>query len=76
MGAILKNKRLEAILREQVVGKIGGGWYLLDCYMGRCVRKTVSHTITTRTATDSNTFVLEVYEEGSVENPGGHAEGV
>ena len=33
---------------------------MLDCYMGRCVRKDVSLTITTRTATDNNVFILEI----------------
>lgn len=42
---------------------IGGGLYLLDCYMGRTIRQDYSHAITTRTATDSNTFVMIVYEE-------------
>lgn len=41
---------------------LGGGCYLLDCYMGRQIRTEYSHTITTRTATDSNTFVMEIYE--------------
>lgn len=41
---------------------LGKGRYLLDCYMGRMIRQDVSHTITTRTAEDSNTFVMEVDE--------------
>lgn len=61
---MLKNRRLEEIVADKVVGAgLGGGRYLLDCYMGRCVRTQYSHTITTRTATDSNTFVIEVYED-------------
>lgn len=38
------------------------GKYLLDCYMGRCIREDVSHTITARTATDNNTWVMIVSE--------------
>ena len=36
---------------------------MLDCYMGRTIRENYSHAITTRTATDNNTFVMEVYED-------------
>lgn len=60
---MLNNRRLEEIVAEKVVGAGLGGRYLLDCYMGRCVRTRYSHTITTRTATDSNTFVIEVCED-------------
>ena len=31
--------------------------------MGKQIRKDYSHAITTRTAEDGNTFVMEVYEE-------------
>ena len=31
--------------------------------MGRTIRQDYSHAITTRTATDDNTFVLDVYED-------------
>lgn len=48
---------------EQVVGMgLCGGIYILDCYMGRTVRSEYSHAITTRTATDNNTFVMMIYE--------------
>ena len=50
------------MLRKAVKAHIGGGKYLLDCYMGRTIRTEYSHTITARTATDSNTFVLEITE--------------
>ena len=50
------------MLRIAVMSDIRGGQYLLDCYMGRTIRKDYSHAITTRTATDNNTFVLEVDE--------------
>lgn len=46
-----------------VKSDIRGGRYLLDCYMGRTIRSAFSHAITTRTATDNNTFVLEIDEE-------------
>lgn len=59
------NKRLDAMLAIAVERQMGGGNYLFDCYMGRCIREEVSHTITTRTATDNNTFVLEVYEDNN-----------
>ena len=57
-----KNKRLEYMLGVFAKSGLGVGIYLLDCYMGRCIREDVSHTITTRTAEDSNTFVMEVEE--------------
>lgn len=41
------------------------GKYILDCYMGRRIREDYSHAITTRTAEDANTFVLEIYEQNS-----------
>lgn len=50
------------MLAKAVSQGLGGGRYILDCYMGRCIRKDYSHAITTRTATDANTFVLEIYE--------------
>lgn len=36
---------------------------MLDCYMGRTIRSEVSHAITTRTATDNNTFIMEIEDE-------------
>ena len=54
------NKRLDAMIVKALRTNIGGGRYMLDCYMGRCVRKDVSLTITTRTATDNNVFILEI----------------
>lgn len=60
---MLNNKRLEAMLRIAVESGIGGGIYLLDCYMGRTIRKDYSHAITTRTATDDNTFVMTIQED-------------
>ena len=56
------NKRLEEMLGVFAKSGLGAGIYLLDCYMGRCIREDVSHTMTTRTAEDSNTFVMEVIE--------------
>ena len=56
------NKRLEAMLHEVAVSGLGQGIYMLDCYMGRCIRKDVSLTITTRTAEDNNTFIMEISE--------------
>ena len=58
----MKNKRLEAMLRVAASSNLRGGVYLLDCFMGRKIREDISHAITTRTPTDNNTFVLEVYE--------------
>ena len=58
----MNNKRLEQMLTRIVGMGLGGGIYLLDCFMGRCVRTEFSHTITTRTATDNNTFVMLIYE--------------
>ena len=57
------NKRLDIMLAQAVRTHIGGGIYLLDCYMGRTIRTEYSHAITTRTATDDNTFVMEIEEE-------------
>ena len=51
------------MLEIAVKTNIRGGRYLLDCYMGRTIREKYSHAITTRTATDNNTFVMEVYED-------------
>lgn len=65
-------QRLDDMIELAVKSRIGGGQYLLDCYMGRKIRTEYSHAITTRTATDDNTFVLEVYEEY---NNGGGKEG-
>lgn len=56
------NKRLEEMLHRVAESGLGEGLYLLDCYMGRTIRQDVSHTITTRTAEDSNTFVMEIHE--------------
>ena len=56
------NKRLEHMLHVFAESGLGEGRDLLDCYMGRMIRSEVSHTITTRTAEDSNTFVMEVEE--------------
>lgn len=58
----MNNKRLEQMLTRVVGMGLCGGIYMLDCYMGRCVRSEFSHTITTRTATDNNTFVMMIYE--------------
>lgn len=62
------NKRLDLMMKQVIESQLGGGKYLLDCYMGKTVRTEYSHTITTRTATDSNTFVLEIYDEPSDRN--------
>ena len=51
------------MMRTIIRSDIRGGQYLLDCYMGRTVRQDYSHAITTRTATDNNTFVLYVIED-------------
>lgn len=59
----MRNKRLELMMRTIIRSDIRGGQYLLDCYMGRTVRRDYSHAITTRTATDNNTFVLYVIED-------------
>lgn len=56
------NKRLGDMLRKVVSSPPPSGKYILDCYMGRCIREDFSHTITTRTAEDANTFVMEIYE--------------
>lgn len=56
------NKRLDAMIGVLVGGKYEGR-VVHDCYMGRCIREDVCHTITTRTATDSNTWVCEIYEK-------------
>ena len=58
----MNNKRLEQMLARVAGMGLCGGIYMLDCYMGRCVRSEFSHTITTRTATDNNTFVMMIYE--------------
>ena len=57
------NARLDAMLRVAVESKLEEGIYLLDCYMGKQIRTEYSHTITTRTATDNNTFVMYVEED-------------
>lgn len=51
------------MLRKAYKSDLHRGRYLLDCYMGRCIREEYSHAITTRTATDNNTFVLEIDED-------------
>lgn len=51
---------------KAVEADLRGGVYLLDCYMGQTIRTEFSHTITTRTPTDNNTFVLEVYESDPI----------
>ena len=51
------------MVRVAVDSRIGGGVYVIDAYMGRTIRTQYLHTFTTRTATDNNTFVLEVYED-------------
>ena len=61
----MKNKRLGDMMVKAVSMDLKGGLYLLDCFMGRCIREDVSHTITTRTAEDKNTWVLEIDEEDS-----------
>ena len=59
----MKNKRLEWMLGEVLPKSgLGQGRYLLDLYMGRTIRSDVSHTITTRTAEDNNTYVMEIWE--------------
>lgn len=61
----LNNKRLEDMVRMAYDSRIGVGIYVIDAYMGRTIRTEYLHTFTTRTATDNNTFVLEVHEEDS-----------
>ena len=61
----MRNKRLEIMLAKAHNDGINAGIYLLDCYMGRQIRTEYSHAITTRTATDNNTFVMVVYDEHS-----------
>lgn len=58
----MNNKRLEYMLCKAVGMGLGGGCYLLDCYMGKQIRTDYSHTITCRTPVDNNTFVMEIYE--------------
>lgn len=59
--ATIGNKRLDAMIIKALQSKLGGGGkYMLDCYMGRTIRTDVSLTITTRTATDNNVFILEI----------------
>lgn len=60
---MMRNARLEMMLAVAVKSGLRGGRYVLDCYMGRTIRSEWIHTITCRTATDNNTFVMEVYEE-------------
>ena len=59
----MSNKRLLAMIEKAYASDLRCGQYLLDCYMGQTIRTEFSHTITTRTPTDNNTFVLEVYEQ-------------
>lgn len=71
------NKRLGQMLAVAVSSPPPPGLYILDCYMGRQIRSDYSHAITTRTAEDSNTFVLEIYEDmdDSSEREGPHNHG-
>ena len=55
------NKRFDIMIVELInSGKEGRA--VLDCYMGRCIREEICHTITTRTTIDNNTWVAEIYE--------------
>ncbi len=56
------NKRLGQMLALAVYSPPPSGKYILDCYMGRQIREDYSHAITTRTAEDANTFVMEIYD--------------
>lgn len=62
---MLNNIRLEKMLEVATKSDLESGLYILDCYMGRTIRKDYCHAITTRTATDSNTFVMEIYGKSS-----------
>jgi len=53
------------MLKRVIDEQIGSGLYILDCFMGKQIRANYSHAITTRTATDDNTFVLEIYEDSN-----------
>lgn len=64
------NKRLDAMIGVLVAGDYGSR-VVLDCYMGRCIREDICHTITTRTATDANTWVCEIYEDNSADKCNG-----
>ena len=55
------------MIKALIYSRIGVGRVVLDCYMGRCIREDVCHTITTRIATDNNTWVAEIYEEDSTD---------
>lgn len=57
--------RLDYMLKRVIDEQIGSGLYILDCFMGKQIRANYSHAITTRTATDDNTFVLEIYEDSN-----------
>lgn len=56
------NLRLGQMLSVAVSCPPPSGLYVLDCYMGRQIRSEYSHAITTRTAEDANTWVMEIYE--------------
>ena len=66
MMATTGNRRLDDMLELLIRGGYNGR-VVLDCYMGRCIREDVCHTMTTRTATDSNTWVAEIYEEDNTD---------
>ena len=52
------NKRLdEAIRKELKVNRGGQIW--LDCFMGRTSHTEIAPTITTRTSSDNNNFIME-----------------
>lgn len=55
--------RLDEMIDVAIKAAVPMGLYLLDCYMGKKVRSEYSHAITTRTATDDNTFVMEVEDK-------------
>ena len=58
------NKRLGLMLSVVASSPPPPGRYILDCYMGRQIRSEYSHAITTRTAEDANTWVMEITENG------------
>lgn len=55
------NRRLDDMIRKAVDMGIGGGIYWLDCYNQQIV-SDIGRTIKARIG-DSNTFLMEVYEE-------------
>lgn len=58
---------MDEMLEVAVKSHIGGGQFLLDCYMGKKIRTEYTNAITTRVSASNDTFVLEVYEEDSRE---------